>query len=144
MLPPAVSARVDWDALELQPCSFVTPELRSRFSDLLFRTRLAGHDAFIYVLVEHQSQPHPLMPFRMLEYMVRIWNHYIDDHPKTDTLPVVIPMVVHAGPNGRRWNKPTELADLISIDAGARTALGDYPISDPSSDNSDPRPGRSS
>ncbi|MGV9837486.1 Rpn family recombination-promoting nuclease/putative transposase [Nocardia niigatensis] len=126
VLPPAVSVLVDWDALERQPCSFVTPELRSRFSDLLFRTRLACHDAFIYVLVEHQSQPHPLMPFRMLEYMVRIWNHYIDDHPKADTLPVVIPVVVHASPNGRRWNKPTELADLISIDPGTRTALGDY------------------
>ncbi|MGW4531177.1 Rpn family recombination-promoting nuclease/putative transposase [Nocardia sp. NPDC004340] len=38
VLPASVSARVDRDALRLQPCSYVSPALRPRFSDLLFRT----------------------------------------------------------------------------------------------------------
>ncbi|MFD6351048.1 Rpn family recombination-promoting nuclease/putative transposase [Nocardia tengchongensis] len=126
VLPPAVTARVDWDALELQSCSYVSPALRSRFSDLLFRTRLAGHDAYLFLLVEHQSRPDPLMPFRMLEYTVRIWNRYIAEHPKTTTLPAVVPLVVHASPKGECWTKPTELAELIDIDPDTRDALGDH------------------
>ncbi|AYF75213.1 hypothetical protein D7D52_16585 [Nocardia yunnanensis] len=34
-------------------------------------------------------------------------------------------MVVYAGSDGRRWNRPTRLADLIDIDPATRAALGD-------------------
>lgn len=123
-MPDAVAERVDWDTLVLQPCSFVSQQLRSRYSDLLFRTRLDSHDAFVYLLVEHQSRADPLMPMRMLEYLVAIWNRYVREHPKTEVLPAVTPMVVHAHPHGRRWHTPTELADLIDIDPATRDALG--------------------
>ncbi|BEK94165.1 Rpn family recombination-promoting nuclease/putative transposase [Nocardia seriolae] len=126
VLSPAMVACIEWETLELQHCSFVSSELSSRISDLLFSARVTGHEAFIYVLIEHQSQPHPLMPFRMLEYMVRIWNRYIKENPKADTLPAVIPVVVYASPDGRRWNKPTELADLIDIDAATRAVFVEY------------------
>ncbi|MCU1640474.1 MAG: uncharacterized protein JWN03_749 [Nocardia sp.] len=126
VLPNAVAARVDWDTLVLQPCSFVSQHLRSRYSDLLFRTRLDGHDAFVYLLIEHQSRPDPLMAMRMLEYMVGIWNRYVREHPDTHILPAIIPLVVHASPQGRRWNTPTELAELIDIDPATRDALGEY------------------
>ncbi|WP_330179192.1 Rpn family recombination-promoting nuclease/putative transposase [Nocardia sp. NBC_01503] len=126
MLPKAVAARLDWDTLVLQPCSFVSQHLRSRYSDLLFRTRLDGHEAYIYLLVEHQSRSDPLMPMRLVEYLVGIWNRYVREHPGTVTVPAVIPLVVHASRRGRRWNTPTELADLIDIDPATRDALGDY------------------
>lgn len=126
VLPNAVAARVDWGTMVLQPCSFVSQQLRSRYSDLLFRTRLDGHDAFVYLLVEHQSRPDALMPMRMLEYMLGIWNRYVHEHPKTDKLPAVVPLVVHASPDGRHWNTPTELTDLIDIDPATREALGEH------------------
>ncbi|MGW5441490.1 Rpn family recombination-promoting nuclease/putative transposase [Nocardia asteroides] len=40
---------------ELQSGSFIDDDLNSRYSDLLYRTRLDGHTAFIYLLIEHQS-----------------------------------------------------------------------------------------
>ncbi|MFC9998489.1 Rpn family recombination-promoting nuclease/putative transposase [Nocardia sp. NPDC127526] len=40
-------------------------------------------------------------------------------------LPAVIPLVVHANPDGRSWNKPTDLADLIDVDPATREARGD-------------------
>ncbi|MFI1917899.1 Rpn family recombination-promoting nuclease/putative transposase [Nocardia sp. NPDC020380] len=126
VLPPALIARVDWDDLRLQPCNFVSQTLRSRFSDVLFATRLDGHDAFVYVLIEHQSKPDPMMPLRMLEYLVAIWNRYLDQHPNTRTLPAVIPLVVHASPHGRRWKYPTEFGELIDIDSATRTAMADF------------------
>ncbi|MFJ4655827.1 Rpn family recombination-promoting nuclease/putative transposase [Nocardia sp. NPDC088792] len=40
VLPKGIATRLDWDTLTLQPCSFVSQQLRSRYSDLLSRTRL--------------------------------------------------------------------------------------------------------
>ncbi|MFD4457311.1 Rpn family recombination-promoting nuclease/putative transposase [Nocardia sp. NPDC058480] len=55
MVPDELEARVDWSALELLPCSFVSKHLRATYSDLLFRTRIDGHEAYLYFLLEHQS-----------------------------------------------------------------------------------------
>lgn len=65
------------------------------------------------------------MALRMLEYKVGIWNRYVREDPKTKTLPVVIPLVVHASRDGRRWEYPTELSELLDIDPETRDALGD-------------------
>ncbi|BAW08221.1 conserved hypothetical protein [Nocardia seriolae] len=51
------------------------------------------------------------MAFRMLEYMVAIWNRYLRRHPQARRLPVVIPVVVHCDPGGHRWSAPTDLSD---------------------------------
>ncbi|WP_196223690.1 Rpn family recombination-promoting nuclease/putative transposase [Nocardia seriolae] len=126
VLPEELAARLDWNNLTLQSCSFVSQHLRSRFSDLLFRTRLEGHEAFVYLLIEHQSRPDRLMPVRLLEYQVAIWNRYVREHPDFETLPIVVPLVIHASPDGRRWNVPTELSELLDIDPATRAVIGDY------------------
>lgn len=125
-LPEGIATRLDWDRLELQPGSFVSPELRSRYTDILYRTRLDDHDAYIYILVEHQSRPDQFMALRMMDYLVKVWNHHLDTHHKPSTLPAVIPLVVHSNGTGRVWNTPTELADLIDLDPAARAALDPY------------------
>ncbi|MEV5832645.1 Rpn family recombination-promoting nuclease/putative transposase [Nocardia sp. NPDC052112] len=94
VLPREIVARLDWTTLEVQSGTFVSDELRSRQSDLLFRTKLDGHDAFVYILLEHQSRSDNLMPFRMLEYVVSIWNHYLRSQPDARLLPPIIPVVV--------------------------------------------------
>ncbi|MEU8901668.1 Rpn family recombination-promoting nuclease/putative transposase [Nocardia sp. NPDC048505] len=126
ILPKAVAARLDWNALELQPCSFVSQQLHSRYSDALFRTRLEDHEAYIYCLIEHQSRPDRMMAKRMSGYVDRIWDRYLGQHPDSETLPLVIPVVVHASPDGRHWNTPTQLSDLLDVDHDTRVALADY------------------
>ncbi|GAB2642358.1 Rpn family recombination-promoting nuclease/putative transposase [Nocardia goodfellowii] len=125
VLPEALVARLDWTDLELQPCSFISQDLASCHSDLLFRTRLNGNDAFVYLLIEHQSRPDPLMAMRMLQYMIAIWVKYTHDHRGSTELPVVIPLVVHASPRGARWHTPTAMTDLFRLDSATRDALGD-------------------
>ncbi|MGI5222361.1 Rpn family recombination-promoting nuclease/putative transposase [Nocardia sp. CA-290969] len=125
-LPKAIITRIDLGCLELQPGSYIEQNLRSLYSDLLFRTRLSGHDAYIYILVEHQSCPDRFMPMRMLRYLLGIWTQHLDAHPKSKALPAVIPLVVHSGPKGERWNYPTELAELIDIDDEARAELAEH------------------
>lgn len=115
VLPREIVARLDWATLEVQSGTFVSDELRSRQSDLLFRTRLDGHNAFVYILLEHQSRSDNLMPFRMLEYIVSIWNHYLRAQPDARSLPPIIPVVVHVGPTGCRWTAPMDVAELIDV-----------------------------
>ena len=66
VLPPGLTARLDLGRLAPAPGSFVDESLRWRHSDQLFTAPLDGRDAFIYVLIEHQSSDDPLMAYRML------------------------------------------------------------------------------
>ncbi|WP_019927017.1 Rpn family recombination-promoting nuclease/putative transposase [Nocardia sp. BMG111209] len=59
VLPAEMKDRFDWTVMERQSVSFVPAELRSRYSDILFRTRWATRDAFVYFLIEHQSSQDP-------------------------------------------------------------------------------------
>lgn len=126
VLPEAIATRLDWNRLELQPGSFVSRELRSRYSDLLFATCLDGRDALIYLLVEHQSSDDRFMALRMLDYLVNIWNQHLRKNTKARTLPAVIPVVVHTNPTGKAWTAATELSELIDLDPAARHALDPY------------------
>jgi putative YhgA-like transposase len=123
-LPPALVARLDLDRLALVPGSLVDATLRWRHADLLFTVPLDGREAFVYVLVEHQSGNDPLMAFRMLRYVVRVWDRYLADHPGASRLPAVLPLVVHH--DERAWTAPVEVADLVDLDPGAAGALRDH------------------
>lgn len=85
-----------------------------------FTVPLDGRDAFVYVLEEHQSSEDPLMAFRMLRYVVRIWDRYLDEHKDATRLPAVLPIVVHQG--HRPWTGSTELLDLVNLDGDAAEA----------------------
>ena len=93
VLPPGLVGRLDLDQL----ASFVDEALKWRYSDLLFTAPLDGRDAFVYLLAGHQSSADPLMAYRMLRYVTRIWDQHLRDHPRTRRLPAVIPLVVHHG-----------------------------------------------
>ncbi|MCX4091229.1 Rpn family recombination-promoting nuclease/putative transposase [Nocardia sp. alder85J] len=130
VLSAAVSELMDWSVMERQSGSFVPAELRSRYSDILFRTRWNNRDAFVYLLIEHQSSQDPLMPFRMVEYMVAIWARYLEDRkkqrPPVTRLPLILPVVVHVSADGARWSVPVELGDILDVDEEVRDLLGDY------------------
>jgi len=124
ILPPAILARLDLSTLALQPGSFVSAELTSRHTDLLFTAKLSGRTAFVYVLLEHQSDLDPLMAFRLLVYMVRIWERYLADHPKARRLPAILPLVVHHSDKG--WCLDTTFEALLDLDPPTLAALGEH------------------
>jgi len=111
LLPAALVARMDLSKLELVRASFVDPELRERHGDLVFRVPIDGKMAFIYFLVEHQSEPHPLMAFRLLTYIQRLWAAILREDSKRKTLPLVVPIVIHHGRGG--WNEARTLHELV-------------------------------
>jgi hypothetical protein len=124
VLPPGLAARLDLGRLAPVPASFVDESLKWRHSDLLFTAPLDGRDAYIYVLMEHQSSDDPLMAYRMLRYVTRIWDRYLREHPKARRLPTVIPLVVHHGHS--RWASPVQVADLIDLDPATKETVQAY------------------
>jgi hypothetical protein len=121
VLPPGLAGRLDLTRLTRVSASFIDEALKWRYSDLLFTAPLDGRDAYVYLLVEHQSSTDPLMAFRMLRYVTRIWDQHLRDHPNARQLPAVIPLVVHHGRT--RWTRPTQLLELIDLDPAAKQAM---------------------
>ena len=95
-LPKSLRALCDLATLRLESGSFIEPTLRSAHSDILYSLKTAQGDGYIYCLVEHQSTPDPLMPFRLMRYSILAMQSHLDKGHRT--LPLVIPTLFHQGP----------------------------------------------
>jgi predicted transposase YdaD len=123
VLPARIARAVDWSTLRLEPGSFVDSDLAERHCDLLFSADLAGRRAYLYFLFEHRSKPDPWMPLRLAGYVLRIWEDVRRREPERQRLPVVIPVVLHHGPQG--WTSARSIAELLDADPRLIAALGD-------------------
>ncbi|MCB9744667.1 MAG: Rpn family recombination-promoting nuclease/putative transposase [Alphaproteobacteria bacterium] len=128
-LPPELVAGLDLGALTRVDRSFVDEALSERHADLLFSVPLRSAPgepprlALAYLLFEHQSTPDPWMPFRLLVYMLRVWERWRRDHPGARGLPLIIPLVLYHGE--APWSAPLDLAELIELPEGLRPALAE-------------------
>ena len=123
-LPEQVASRIDWSSLEQVNLNLVDPKLREVYSDITFTARLQHHEVVLYVLLEHQSTQDALMPFRLLRYVVLIWDAWLKDNPDSKVLPGVLPLVLHHG--ALRWSSPTSLAGLIDMPGEVQALLGEH------------------
>lgn len=114
LLPRAIVDALDWTTLEVEPGSFIDAELSERQSDLLYRIRIHERDeaAFVYVLQEHQSEPDADMPFRLLRYLVRIWERFRKEQPRV-ALPPILPIVVSHSARG--WTVPERFESTLGF-----------------------------
>ena len=75
---PEILESVDFSRLEKLPDTFIPDNLRKQESDLLYlapyHERETDEEILIYILIEHQSQPDVVMSFRVLFYMLQIWD----------------------------------------------------------------------
>jgi len=122
-LLPDLVERFDFSRLEDAGREFVLEDWRRRENDLLFRLpfRTAGGEAerwaLVCLLIEHQSEPDPVMPLRVLLYAVLFWESewrsWQAAHPAGERLRLtpVIPLVFHTGE--RRWHTNRALVDLF-------------------------------
>jgi len=124
VLPEMVARHIDWQTLEPQPGSFVDHQLRGRHADLLYSVRLARRRAFVYVLLEHKSEPNSLTAFQLLVYAVRIWQRFREENPRARRLPPIVSVVVHHSEGG--WSGGTELLNVLDLDPAMASDVGPY------------------
>ena len=112
VLPPFVRQSLDWTTLT--PGTFIDEELRQSETDLLYQIEHTGtgQPASVYVLLEHQSSPDPLMPLRLSRYCHRIWEADLRDDPGRRPLRTIVPVVFYQGSSA--WTYSTDLNDLFS------------------------------
>jgi predicted transposase/invertase (TIGR01784 family) len=109
-LPGELCQLIDFEQLEIQPRSHINDVRQESEVDVLFKTTIDGHEAYLYLLLEHQSTPDVLMPFRLLKYLCNI----IDQHLKThgnNKIPLIYPAVIYHGK--RKYPFSTNLAELV-------------------------------
>ena len=121
-LPEVLSSRIAWEALHLEPGSYVDSQFRESESDLLFCAPFGENAGLLYLLFEHQRSRDPWMGLRLLRYMVRIWEAWLRDHPDAKRLPVILPIVL--AQNEGRWGIATRFRDLLDIPPGMEEVLG--------------------
>ncbi len=120
-LPEAVVKAVRWSTLRVEEGSFVDPALRSRHSDLVLSARMGAGRVYFYILIEQQREVEALMVFRMGVYMMRLWEQIVRDQPGLQSLPPVMPILVHHSNTG--WTAATSFHEIIAGEGPERDAL---------------------
>lgn len=108
---------IDFSQLSQINRNFIPDNLREQESDLVFGVLLRNEsetdDLLIYILIEHQSTVDSTMGFRVLFYMIQIWDSQRREW-ESKNVPKgqwrfcsILPIVFYTGK--QRWNTPLTL-----------------------------------
>ena len=152
LLPPSYRRMVEGARVSVDNKSYIEAELREQLTDLLIRfdppaedpsSRDGGVGApagvparqtgraegagslYLYVLVEHKSQPERWTTFQLLRYMLAVWSDVLRrERPEPERLPQIIPVVLYQGT--RQWNSPLAFEALVDTTpvGGAQASEG--------------------
>lgn len=110
-LPKELAEKINWEVFDLQPGSHVDRRHKELIIDVLYRTEIEGHAAYLYLLVNHQSTVDKFMPFWTIQYTCNIIDKHLGTH---GTIPLVVPLVVYHGKTP--WNSSNNINDLVDAD----------------------------
>ncbi len=112
---------MDFTAMKREETSYVAEDFRHLESDVVwsipFRGKKADKRIIVYVLIEHQSEPDPLMVFRVMLYMLLIWRDQTREikraqgHLRGVRLQPILPVVFYTGT--RTWTQLEPLSALM-------------------------------
>ncbi|MFB8746644.1 Rpn family recombination-promoting nuclease/putative transposase (plasmid) [Citrobacter cronae] len=129
-LPAQWRERCDLNTLQLQPGSFIEPDLKAYYSDILYRVNIdGGESGYIYVTVEHQSSADELIAFRLMRYAIAAMQQHITQH-KSKTVPVVIPLLFYAGQPSPHPYPMNWLACFDQPELAREVYSRDFPLAD--------------
>ena len=115
---------MDFKTLQICKDSFLNKKLAKYFSDILYQVNLYNIDIFIYLLIDHKSRKEGFMGFQFLKYMIRIWELYLKQNKKAETLPVVVPMVIYHGTS--EWKVDTRFTSLFKAPEYLKEYIPDF------------------
>lgn len=105
---------LDLSTLERPRGSGVSPDLREREDDLIWRVRWGEQWVYVYLLLEFQSSVDPLMAARLLTYLGLLYQDLsaAGAIPAAGPLPPVVPIVLYNGT--KPWRAATDLTSLLA------------------------------
>ena len=127
-LPAELREICDLSTLRLESGSFIEDDLRAYYSDVLYSLKTQDGDGYIYALIEHQSRPEKLIPFRMLRYSIAAMQQHLN--AGNEHLPLVLPLMFYHGitspyPYSMNW-----LQGFANPELAKKLYTGDFPLVD--------------
>ncbi len=104
---------VDLKTLERVEGSFVTSDLRSRETDMLWKVKWQGRPLYVFILLEFQSKVDRFMAIRSMTYQGLLLEYLAREKAFTPSgkLPPIFILVLYNGL--APWNAALDVADLI-------------------------------
>jgi predicted transposase/invertase (TIGR01784 family) len=109
-LPPRIAALMEWPSLRVERGSFISSELRSRYSDVLVSVNFAGHPLRIYFLVEHKSVQENRVVGQVFELISELIQRSRQENGR---LVPVLALILHHG--GRPWKGSLRMIDHYGL-----------------------------
>ena len=124
MFGSEIADALDFEHVEQLNRSFISDELRTQESDMVFRVPFrsptqTGQEVIVYLLIEHQSTVDASMGLRLLSYMTQIWMEERREwqekkRPRGEwRLTPILPIVFYTGHG--EWKAPLSLTALMNI-----------------------------
>ncbi len=120
-----LAERINYAKLQKLDRTFIQDSFRKREADLVFTAPFADEsggqldDIIIFILIEHQSTVDPTIPFRMLFYMMQLWDMQRREW-EDKNIPLhqwrfrpILPVVFYTG--SQKWNAPMEMKYLMKF-----------------------------
>jgi len=107
---------IDFNRIEKKNTSYITKTFKDRYTDLVIKLNMTGGKcAYLYILFEFQSTIDKLMPLRILNYMLLLYEDLIKQKEISidEPLPPVFPVVLYTGT--KTYNASTRIEDLIAL-----------------------------
>src|SRR5262249_41588851 len=118
---PRLLARLDFAHMTVDPTTYVAADYRHLAPDLVlrvpFRTRSGRRSLTLYILIEHQSEPDPLMRLRLADYVLQIYKRQARAwlarrlSLKAFRFDPVLPVVLDTGTSS--WPRPPRMVELV-------------------------------
>ncbi|MBW8028212.1 MAG: transposase, partial [Ferrovum sp.] len=104
---------LDYTTLERVDGSYITEDFKSRADDIVWRIKVGGEWAYLYLLIEFQSTVDKYMALRMMVYQGLLYQDLIKQGKvlSDGRLPPILPIVLYNG--SHRWTAVRDVFDLI-------------------------------
>ena len=97
-LPIPILKKIDLSTLKATSETAIDDNWQELRNDVVFNCKTKkGQDAYIYVLIEHQSTPDIFMPLRLLRYKMNILGKYLDTKKRPKKIPNIVSIVIYHG-----------------------------------------------
>ena len=94
-LPQYILEKADLSGIEADPTSYVSKELKSYYSDVVWNVPCKDTKLKFAFLFEHKSDPSPYIYFQLLRYKTEMWFKRIDNNE--EPFPIIATVIYQSG-----------------------------------------------